>query len=233
MTPTQESICKLCSHRNTSVFSGLNDDDLDAFCGLKLVHHYKKDQRVFYEGEPNLGISILCSGKIKLSRSSNFGRRQILGIVDPCGFLEEKDLFLSERHSVSAEAMEDSVVCFIKKESFLEFLKLNPEVALKLIEQLSRELEQAEERIEALAALDVRKRVAGLLLKLAARYGRATPDGRLIEVALTREEIAEMIGTTQETVIRVLGGFRKERLIGNSKRHLLLLNDERLKKIAG
>ena len=232
MVFVQESVCKVCPYRKDSVFSDLTEARLDEFCGLKVVSHYKKDQRIFYEGEPNLGLFILCSGKIKLSRSSKLGRSQIMSITGPCGLLEEKDLFVKDRHTVTAEAMEDCVVCFVKKEEFLDFLKLNPQVAVKIIEQLSRELGQAEERIEAMAVMDVKGRLADLLLRLSKQYGKATPEGRLIEIALTREELAEMVGTTQETVIRVLSGFRKERLIMDIEKQILLINEERLKRIA-
>ena len=222
----QESICKVCPHRSESVFSDLANDRLDQFCRFKLVNSYKKDQR------PNLGLFILCSGKIKLSRSSRFGRRQIIGIADPCGLLEEKDLFLSDRHTVSAEAIEDSVVCFVKKDSLLDFLNLNPEVSLRIIEQLAKELEQAEEKIQALTAMNARRRLANLLLKLGAQFGKAAPEGRRIEVSLTREEIAELMGTTQETVIRFLSSFKKDRLIQESDKRIVLTDEERLRKIA-
>jgi CRP-like cAMP-binding protein len=227
----QESICKLCPHRSESVFSDLAEERLDQFCRFKLVNHYKKDQRIFYEGEPNLGLFVLCAGKIKLSRTTRFGRKQIIGIADPCGLLEEKDLFLSDRHSASAEAMEDSVVCFIKKENLLDFLTLNPQVALRIIEQLAKELERAQEKIQSLTAMDARRRLAELLLRLADQYGKETPDGRCIEISLTREEIAEMTGMTQETVIRLLSGFRREHLIKESGKRITLIHEERLRKI--
>lgn len=233
MAAVQESVCKFCPHREDSIFSDLTEVQLDTLCHLKLVNHYKEDQRIFYEGEPNLGIFILCSGKAKLSRSSKVGRKQITGIVGPCGLLEEKDLFLKDRRTVTAEAMEDSTVCFVKREDFLEFLKQNPPVAVKMIGQLSRELEQAEEKIAALTEMDVKRRLADLLVRLGERYGEATPEGRRIELALTREEMAEMVGTTQETVIRVLSGFKKKRLIKDFEKKILLIHEERLRRIAG
>jgi len=232
MAAVQESICKICPYRTDSIFSELPESRLDEFCGLKMVSHYQRHQRIFYEGEPNPGLHILCSGTVKLSRSSKSGQRQIIRITGPCGLLEEKDLFLHNRHTVTAEALGESVVCFVHKQDFLEFLNHNPEVTLKMVEQLAKELQQAEDKIEALTALDARKRLAGLLLSLGEQHGTVTPDGKLIEVALTREEMAEMVGTTQETVIRVLSGFRKERLIKDSERHILLINEDRLKQIA-
>ena len=233
MAVLQDSICRSCPHLGESVFSELADEQLDHFCKLKFIHHYKKDQKIFYEGEPNLGLFILCSGTVKLSRSSRFGRRQIVGLSGPCGLLEGKDMFLKDRRTVSAEAMEDCVVCFVKREEFLDLMKRHPQIALGLIERLAVELDAAEEKIGAFAVLDVRRRLADLLIRLAGRYGKPTPDGPLIGIHLTREDIAEMTGTTHETVIRTLSSFKKENLIRDFQKQILLTNEERLRRIAG
>ena len=170
---------------------------------------------------------------MKISRSSRFGRRQILGLSGPCGILEGKDLFLKDRRTVSAEAIEDSVVCFVKRDQFLDLMKRHPKIAIGLIEQLAIELDQAEDTIGALAVLDVRRRLADLLLRLAGRYGEPIPGGLRIAIRLTREDIAEMTGTTHETVIRILSSFKKEKLIREVRKQILLTNEERLRRIAG
>jgi CRP/FNR family transcriptional regulator len=231
LTAVPESVCRICPYRKDSVFSDLAEPRLEDLCGLKLVTHYRKDQRIFYESEPNLGLHILCSGKVKLSRSSKMGRKRILAIAGPCGLLEEKDLFRTERHTVTAEAMEDCVVCFVKRDEFLGFLQDNPPVALRMIERLAGELEEAEEHIQSLLTMDVKRRLADLLLRLADRYGRTSPEGRLIDVALTREELSEMIGATQETVSRALSAIRKVDLIAEHGKRIVLLNEERLKRM--
>ena len=87
-----------------------------------MVCRYKKKQRIFYQGEPCLGLFILCSGQVKLTRTNRFGKEQITGIIDPPGLLEEKDLFTTERHGVSAEAIDDVTVTFLKKEVLLRIL---------------------------------------------------------------------------------------------------------------
>ena len=228
-----ESVCKICPYKEESIFSNLSDRLLDELCQKKMVSHYKKDQRIFYEGEPSMGIFILCSGQVKLSRLSKLGKKQITGFRRPCGLLEEKDLFLNRRHTVTAEAMEDCVIGFVKEEDFKDFLRKNPSVGLKVIKELSKELEHAEEKIEALTEMDVKTRVATFILRLANEYGKETQEGCRIELFLTREEIAEVVGTTTESVIRVLSRFKKERIIKDSEKHILLVNKVLLQKIAG
>jgi CRP/FNR family transcriptional regulator len=214
------------------VFGGLPEPRLNEFCNLKLTSRYRKQQRIFYEGEPNLGLSIVCSGKVKLSRSSTGGKTQILNIVGPCGLLEEKDLFLSDRHTVSAEALEDSTVCFVKKDQFLAFLSANPSVALGIIRHLSRELARSEDRSLALTSLDVKRRLAALLLELADRHGATVPEGRVIDVPLTRENLAEMIGATPESVIRTLSAFRKLGVLKDHAKQIVLLRPDHLRGLA-
>ncbi len=232
MVPVPESVCKTCPHRGQSVFRDLTPSQLDAFCRLKVVTPYKKGQRIFYEGEPSLGLFILCAGTVKISRSSTAGKRQIIAISSPCGLLAAKDLFVHTRRSVTAEAMDDCVVCFVKKDDFLHFLKEHQTVALRIIESLSRELEHAEETVHTFTAMDAKQRLANILIRLARRYGRMTPEGRLIEITLTREEIAEMAGTTHETAIRILSGFRKDRVIKDLEKRILVVNEGRLERMA-
>ncbi len=232
MISANDSVCRVCPYRNESVFGELPEPQLNEFCGLKLTSRYRKQQRIFYEGEPNLGISIVCSGKVKVSRSSSTGKTQILNIVGPCGLLEEKDLFLSDRHMVSAEALEDSTVCFVKKEQFLAFLSANPTVALRTIRHLSQELARSEDRSFALTSLDVKRRLAALLLELADRHGTTLPEGRLIDVPLTRENLAEMIGATPESVIRTLSAFRKIGVLKEHAKQLVILRPDHLHGLA-
>lgn len=232
MTVGQESVCRVCPHRKDSVFSELEDSRLEEWGRLKLVTAYQKDQRMFYESEPSLGLHIVCSGRVKLSRSSPMGRKQIFAIEEPCGLLEEKDLFRAGRHTVTAEAMDDCVVGFVKRDEFHAFLRQNPSVALRMIERLAGELQRAEDTLHSFVTMDVKRRVADLMLRLAGRFGRPSPEGRVINVALTREEWAEMVGTTQETVIRVLSALRKDAVIAEHDQRIVLLDDERLRRIA-
>ena len=232
MTTVRETACKDCLVLDRCVLSNLTEVQLDEMDKQGIVCRYKKKQRIFYQGEPCLGLFILCSGQVKLTRANRFGKEQILGIINPPGLLEEKDLFTTERHGVSAEAIEDVTVTFLKKEVLLDLFKKNPETALTMIVKLARELEGAQDRIEAMTFKDGRRRLAGLLLKLAEEYGRTRTDGILLNLKLTRAEIGEMMGTTQETAIRLLSRLKKENLIKDHTQGILILNQGQLKRIA-
>jgi CRP/FNR family transcriptional regulator len=115
MISERASGCKDCFVLDRCVLSNISETQLDALDKQGIVCRYKKKQRIFYQGEPCLGLFILCSGQVKLTRANRFGKEQITGIVDPPGLLEEKDLFTTERHGVSAEAINDVTVTFLKK----------------------------------------------------------------------------------------------------------------------
>jgi len=232
MTAARANGCKDCLILDRCVLSNLTETQLNEMDKQGIVCHYKKKQRIFYQGEPCLGLFILCSGQVKLTRANRFGREQITGIIDPPGLLEEKDLFTTERHGVSAEAIDDVTVTFLKKEVLLNLFKKNPETALTMIVKLAQELEGAQDRIEAMTFKDGRRRLAELLLKLADQYGCIGADGILLNLKLTRAEIAEMMGTTQETAIRLLSRLKKEKLIKDDTQGILILNQGRLKQIA-
>jgi CRP/FNR family transcriptional regulator len=233
MVPVEQTPCRLCQHCEKSVFAELSDPCLDSFCDLRLVQSYRKGQRIFYEGEPNLSVAVLCSGRALLSRSNELGKRQILRLVKPCSLLEEKDLFLNDRRTATAEAIEDSVVCFVKRPAFLEFMQRNPTIAARVGEQLARALDQAQAKIESFTGMDVRQRIANLLLRLAHEHGRPAAGGRRIDVVLTREQLAEMAGTTVETAIRVLSALRRDGVITQADRHIVLADEPRLRRLAG
>jgi CRP/FNR family transcriptional regulator, cyclic AMP receptor protein len=232
MTTVREISCKDCRTLDHCVLSNLTEPQLDELNKAGIVCRYKKKQRIFYQGEPCLGLFILCSGQVKLTRANRFGKEQILSIVDPPGLLEEKDLFTTERHGGSAEAIDDVTITFVKKEVLLDLFKKNPETALAMIVKLARELEGAQDRIEAMTFKDGRRRLAELLLKLANEYGRSGVDGVLLNLKLTRAEIAEMMGTTQETTIRLISRFKKEKLIKDHMQNILILDQDQLKRIA-
>lgn len=232
MTKVREISCKDCLVLDRCVLSNLTEVQLDEMDKQGIICHYKKKQRIFYQGEPCLGLFILCSGQVKLTRANRFGKEQITGIINPPGLLEEKDLFTTERHGVSAEAIDDVTVTFLKKEVLLNLFKKNPETALAMIVKLAQELEGAQDRVEAMTFKDGRRRLAELLLKLADEYGQVSANGILLNLKLTRAEIAEMMGTTQETAIRLLSRLKKEKLIKDHTQGILILNQGQLKRIA-
>jgi len=224
--------CDTCTFRGKAVVCDLEGDDLAEFQNIKHSLSYETQQTVFYEGHLCLGLYLLCAGKVKLTRSSAQGQRQIIRILGP-GELIEKQAF-GERalHEVTCETLEPSQVCVIEKERYLAVIHRNPQLAIKLIQLLSNELRVNMDQLDQFTFQTARERLAGLLLELDDRFGKKNADRVQVGLTLKREEVAEMAGITVETAIRLLSVFRDEGLLTIDGRAITLLNPDRLARIA-
>lgn len=230
--PKNKIDCRTCASRLTGLFCALEHPSLIELNHHKVVNHYKKGQIIFYEGNEAIGLFCIFSGKIKLYKSTSDGRQQILRIAGPGDLLGYRALFAGEPYHATAEAMEDASICCIDQKSFFPVLNKNPDLALDLIKKLSRELRAAEDLATSIAHKSVRERMAELLLILKEAYGKKVGKNCVIDLRLTREEMAEMIGVTQETAIRLISDFKKEKLIEVKDREITLLNIPGLVEIA-
>ena len=224
--------CSTCGLRAKVVLCDIAGDDLAEFEKIKRTVEYAPHQTVFYEGHVCLGLYLLCSGKVKLTRSSARGRRQIVRIIGP-GELIEKHVFGDRAlHEVTCETLERSQVCVIDKERYLAVIRGNPQLAIKLIQLLSHEVGVNMDHLDQFTFKTARERLAGLLLELGDRFGKKQEDHVRVGLTLEREEVAEMAGMTVETAIRLLGVFRDEGVLTIDGRTITLLNPDRLSRIA-
>jgi CRP-like cAMP-binding protein len=224
--------CATCSLRAKAILCDLADAESATFQKLRHSLQYDARQTVFYEGHACLGLYLLCSGKVKLTRSSARGQRQIVRIAES-GDLIEKHVFRNEAlHEVTCETLEPCHICFIDKRAYLELIRRNSELAIRLIQLLSSELGLRMDQRDLFAFRSGRERLAALLLELGARFGQKAGKGTLIGINLKREELADMAGVAVETAIRLLSAFCKEGLISLDRRSITLLSRDRLARIA-
>jgi CRP-like cAMP-binding protein len=224
--------CDTCTLRTQAVLCNLEGEDLEEFQHIKRSLDYESRQTVFYEGNLCLGLYLLCAGKVKLTRSSARGQRQIVRILG-AGELIEKQAF-GERalHEVTCETLEPSQVCVIDRDRYLAVIHRNPQLAIKLIQLLSNEHGVNMDQLDQFTFQSARERLAGLLLELGDRFGKKGADQIQVGVTLKREEIAEMAGITVETAIRLLSVFRNEGVLTIDGRAITLLKPDRLARIA-
>lgn len=234
MAKTTMPQCQGCRIRDKTVWASLEDDALEALAGERVASRYQKGDVIFHEGSPCTGLYNVCAGKVKLVRAGRGGRQTIVRMAGTGRTLGERDLFQADgRHSVTAQAMEDTVVCFLGKSALMERLRASPDMMLDMVRRLADALTQAEQRVESLATQDARHRLAGFLLELAREEGKPDGDMTRIGLRLTREEIAEVIGATLETTIRLMSAFKKEGLVKDADGHIVLLDLPRLGRIIG
>ena len=224
--------CDTCTFREKAVLCDLEGDGLAEFQNIKHSLDYEPHQTVFYEGHSCLGLYLLCRGKVKLTRSSARGQRQIVRILGPGELIEKQGFGERALHEVTCETLEPSQVCVIDKERYLAVIHRNPQLAIKLIQLLSNEHGVNMDQLDQFTFKAARERLAGLLLELGDRFGKKSADRVQVGLTLKREEIAEMAGITVETAIRLLSVFRNEGLLTIDGRAITLLNPDRLARIA-
>ncbi len=220
--------CTLCPGKEHSLFSELPKDDLDALSQHKTCIRYKKGQTLFYEGTRPMGLFCINSGKVKVYKISSEGKEQILKLAKPGDFLGYRALISEEFYNSSATVIEEGAMCYIPKSDFLEILHKNPAFFRKMAKRVAHELGLMEQKLVTIAQKSVRERLAATLIMLKETYGMEGEESDLIDIALSREDLANIIGTATETVIRLLSDFKSQKLISLQGKKIKVLNHKGL-----
>jgi CRP/FNR family transcriptional regulator len=227
--------CKYCDIRNVTCFTRLTEEDLAELNESKVSTVYKKNQIIFQEGMLPTGLYCLSKGKIKISKTGPDGKDQIVRFVTEGGLLGVRALLSGRKYSATAATLEETIVCYINKQTFLKFVLKYPDISNCMIVLLSTLLEEAENKITSMAQKPVRERLAESLVILNSIFEHDTAEGHASDnetaITLTREDLANIVGTATETVIRLLSEFREEELIFIQGRSIALRDIEGLRKI--
>ena len=229
-TPSAPLECSACGTFNKSIFCRLSELELDGLDNEKRIIQFKKGETIFKErGFPN-GLYCIHSGKVKLHKLGEEGREQIVRLAGPSNILGYRALLEDGAYSASATALEASEICYFPKAIFMEVLKTNSPLALKLIKILTENLRMAENRMTSLTQKQTKERIAEALLILKSNFG--VNDDNVINAILTRHDIGNIAGTTTETTIRVLSNFNKEHIIKLDGKQIKILDIDALKTIS-
>ena len=225
--------CTHCKLRSEHAFCNLSLESLELLDRLSYAVTYPQRVVLFSQEQPCRGVFILCSGKAKVSALSRSGKPLMLRVAGAGEVLGLSAAISAVHYDVTAETLAPSVVRFVKREDFVQFLRNSGESVFHVLDALSREYEQALDILRSIALLDTATaRVAQLLLKLSAQ-GKNGRDRELsTKFLLTQEQIAQMTATTRETVTRLLAQFRRERVIAIRGSNLIIRNREALEKLA-
>lgn len=209
------------------LFRSLSEGDLTAFADLLRERSYPKGSVILFEDDPGDALYIVGTGQVKVVLIGEDGREVILSVLGEGSFFGEMALLDDEPRSAHVIAMEDATVLALRREDFQARLRLSPEVAIALLRELSSRLRRADQKIGGLVLLDVNGRVAELLLRLAEeeRSDRITQK-------LTHHTIAQMIGSSRETVSRTMRDFVERGLIRASRKDITLTDRNALMQAA-
>lgn len=223
--------CEECKSRSDSKFSSLCAHELSNISMNKSCTAYKKGQVLFHEGTRPLGVFCINEGKIKVYKTGYDGKDQIIQIAKEGDLLGYRAMISEESYPVSAEALEEAKVCFLPKSEFIGLLDHNSEFNHLILKEACKELGIMTENMTNLAQKSVRERLAVALLMLKDTYGLNGHDDGPVEINLTREDLANIVGTATETIIRLLHDFKEEKVIETQGRKIRVLEPEKLVRI--
>lgn len=223
--------CVTCPMRGEHLFCNVSLQAGQRLNEIKSTAVYPKGAMLFIEGQQPRGVFVLCAGKVKLSTTSREGKTIITKVSDAGDVLGLNAVVSNRPYEVTAEMMEPGQANFIPRDSLLNYLKDYPDVAMKVAQQLSRNYYTAYEEIRTLGlAVSPSEKFAKLLLTWSSK--NASEDGSAqVKLTLTHEEVAEMIGTTRETVSRLFSEFKKKQLMQLKGATLVIRSRMALEKI--
>ncbi|UCS93021.1 Crp/Fnr family transcriptional regulator [Echinicola marina] len=224
--------CELCLSRKFSMFSGLSEEHLCNLSDSKNLISHKKGQMLFYEGTKPLGVFCVSSGIVKVFKTASNGKEQIIRLAQKGDFLGYTSLLGEEAYLNSATIVEDAKICFIPKETFLKLIAEDNNFHRRLTKAVCQSLGLMEEQLTDATQKTIRERLAFTLIKLSDSYGVDGGENRKIDLVLTREEIAGLVGTATETVIRLLSEFKKDKLIKFEGKKIIVLDRKGLARLS-
>lgn len=228
-TTAKHTSCLTCQGRTRNEWCVLEGDDLALLNQVKICNTYQPGQTIFYQGNPCLGVYCVEEGTVAVRKTDASGRSVIVRMAHTGDTLGYRAFFAGEPYRASADALQGSRVCFVDRAAVRRLLDRNPMVGLSFLKHMARDLEEAEEAKLHAAALPVRARLAHLLLMLRERFGQSLGGGGTrIELPLSRQDIAAMIGTRPETVARAVRSFEDEGIANFQGREVLVNNLEAL-----
>jgi CRP-like cAMP-binding protein len=213
------------------IFSELDQNTLEQISKLGVRKSFSKDSVVLFEHESGSALFVIVKGKVKVSRVSDDGKEVILTILNESDFFGEMAILDGLSRSANVTAMEDSELFIIQRSEFIELLQSHPEISIALLQELTQRLRAADMKIKSLSLKDAEGKVATVILQLADDIGRIRQGTVEIEKLPFQHDLANMAGTSRETISRTLHTFAKKGLVELDGSRLRILDYERFKEL--
>lgn len=213
-------------------FSGLPSRDLEDINRSFVEIGYPPDQFIYSAGDPAVRFYVVAKGVVKLFQTAPNGQNVLLSVLSQGDFFGSLTVHESSGYIDTAQALTATCALSIRSDDFRTILGQHPEIAIKFLEVMTRRLNAAHERVFLLSSAPVEKRIAAMLLQLAKKLGRKREIGLLINAPLSRNSLAEMVGSTPETTSRVMSLFQAEGIIRSGRQWVAIVDFEGLEKLA-
>jgi len=206
-------LCPVEDIRNIGIFAGLTEKEAEGVAPRLVPGKYRRKDTIFSEGDPSEWFYFVEKGEVKITKISLDGKEIILEIIHPGDFFGGLAVLRGFPYPANAVAKEDSEVLKISRADLMKVVEKHPNIMLRIVQEMGDRIKHSHETTKNIALEKVSARIAALLLKLARESGTPTERGVELGVKLTKQEIAEMVGTTVETSIRTMSHFKKMGLI--------------------
>ncbi|AZO95696.1 cyclic nucleotide-binding domain-containing protein [Iocasia frigidifontis] len=216
--------------KELAVFSRLNWDEVKLICEKAYEKKYLKDEVIFFERNDDDKLYILVAGRVKLSLLSPDGKEKSLTILQEGDIFGEISLFAQDAHPMTAEVIEDARLVIISLADLESIIMKNPGVAIKIIEALAKKSRLLTSQIRELVFQDAEGRLASLLLRFADEFGVRVKSGQMIDIVLTHQEIANLLGASRVTVTKLLNRLTDEGIIKKYKRKIVIIKRSKLEE---
>jgi len=226
----QVPLCNKCALESGSLFRYLTPDEVITINFEKEFRQYKRGDVLYQEGNRISGFYCINTGIIKVYKTGFDGKEQIIRFARSGDIIAYRSVLSNEPACTSAKVIEDCQVCFIPSEILISLIKTNSDYALELLKLACHELGEANSFITDIAQKTVRERLAEVLLFLVNDFG--VDDQQYLQISLTREELANIVGTATESVIRLLSEFKSDKLVELNGRKIRIMNMKGLEKIS-
>jgi CRP/FNR family transcriptional regulator, polysaccharide utilization system transcription regulator len=223
-------LCGKCALESGSLFRHLTPEETEMLNYDKDFRQYKRGEVLYQEGSRISGFYCITSGIIKVFKTGLDGKEQIIKFAKKGDFIAYRSVLSNELACTSAKVIEDCSVCFIPSEILHQLSKNNSTFALELLKLACHELGEANSFITDIAQKTVRERLAEILLLLVHDFG--LDSNQYLNISLTREELANIVGTATESVIRLLSEFKSDKIVELTGRRIRILNIKALEKIS-
>ncbi len=211
-----------------AVFSKLDREEVQLICARSYAKYYQTEEVIFFENDSVKKLYLLVSGKVKLSMLSADGKEKVLTILQQGDIFGEISIFDEDPHPLTAEVVEDARILIIPWEDLENIIMEHPKMAIKIIEALSKKTRLLTSQVRELVFQDAAGRLASLFDRLLSDFGVDINGGKMIDLVLTHQEIANLIGSSRVTVTKLINRFIDEGIIKIHKRHIVVVDNSKL-----
>lgn len=223
---------KLWFLKHIRLFDRVSSSAMREMEKITRMEEVKKRQPLYLPGDPSSSVYLLKRGRVKIANTAPSGKAVTFDILEPGEVFGELEVLQGAPHSTSAEALDDALICVIRRKEFDQYLAMHPNVTIKLTKLIGLRLKKIQRRVEDLVFRDVPARLAHLLSELGKSEGNTSPQGVRLKVNLTHQEMVNLIGCSRETVSATIGQFREDGLIHTDGRTVVILQPDALVRLA-